>query len=260
MAITITGTGANTKTVSGNTHTIQFTGGTNTISINVDCTLYVIAVGGGGSGGNAANGMGGGGGGGGGYGVWTFDYTANTSYTVFVGNSAGNSAGITSAGANTTFITMTSGIGIIATGGAVGAMATINTSNTTTANGGTCTLDTNAPGTLISKNGGNGAGVTSQGYAGYGTNSDGIITVLGIDYIYGGGGSSGTNFYNGDNLYGGLPGKDGIGATSVSTSQSAGTAATTIGSGGGGGNANIVTERKYGGGGMKGIVIVTFVY
>lgn len=253
-AITISGTGANSKTISGNKYTTAFTGGDNTISINVNCTLYVIAVGGGGAGGNSGQTNGGGGGGGGGYGVWQFDYLANTSYSVSVGASSATSAGI-----NTTFKTTTGSLGITATGGTRGSMAP---SNTVTANGGTCTLDVNASGTLISRNGGNGAGVTNNGYAGSGTNSDGIITVLGINYIYGGGGSSGTNFYNGSNIYGGLPGENGIGASTVSSTTSAGTSATTIGSGGGGANASslIDSATRSGGSGMKGIVILIFEY
>ena len=94
--------------------------------------------------------------------------------------------------------------------------------------GGNCSKDASAPGTLDAKSGGDGDIVPR-----YGKNSGGFITVLGVNYNYGGGGASGASNTN-LTVGGGNPGVNGVGATTRSTTVTTGQSATTIGSGGGG--------------------------
>jgi hypothetical protein len=240
---TITGSGTNTISITDNTYTYTFTGGTNEIQFNQNIpSLNVIVCGGGGNGGYSSTNGGGGGGGGGGYGVWNFSYTNGTIYTSSVGGS----------GSNSIFKKNTTQLGVTATGGAEGS---VSTNRMNDAIGGTCSIDEFAEGTLTARNGGNGGGVAKSG-----TNSDGIITVLGINYNYGGGGASGTDT-TATTSGGGNPGVNGVGATTRSPSTSQGQSATTVGSGGGGANrngSNPATLRT-GGIGADGIIIITFV-
>ena len=247
---TITGTGAKTTLVSGNTYTYTFTGGTNEIKFNQNIpSLNVIVCGGGGGGGYSSTNGGGGGAGGGGYGVWNFSYTSGTIYTSSVGVQSGQLV----SGLSSVFKTKTTPLGVTATGGMRGYVDTTRANN---ASGGTCSKDESAPGTLIAKSGGNGGGVESSG-----TNSDGIITVLGINYNYGGGGASGTDSTS-TTSGGGKAGANGVGATTRSTTTSTGQSATTIGSGAGGANRNgsATAALRTGGSGANGRIIVSFVY
>lgn len=237
--ITITGTGAKTQSVSGNLYTITFTGGTNAISFDKNITsMNVIVVGGGGGGENGNAGGAGGGGAGGGFGVWNFSYTSGTVYNVSVGVTAAPAQGT---GASASFLS--GGIGVTSTGGA-GSLYPSNTS----AVAGTCSKTGAASGTLTSRTGGNGGVVGANG-----SNSSGLITVLGIDYNYGGGGKGG--MYDSP-YYGGNAGSSGNGGIGNQTSKN-GQSASTRGSGGGGGGKQ--SNAQAGNGGL-GLVIVTFTY
>ena len=247
---TITGDGTKTTLVSGNTYTYTFTGGTNEIQFNQNIpSLNVIVCGGGGGGGYSGGGEGGGGAGGGGYGVWNFSYTSGTIYTSSVGVQSTQLA----TGISSVFKTKTTPLGVTATGGVRGSIDATRANNVS---GGTCSKDASAPGTLTAKSGGNGGGVGSSG-----TNSGGIITVLGINYNYGGGGAGGTDTTS-TTSGGGKAGANGIGATTRSTTTSTGQSATTVGSGAGGANRNAsaTVPLRTGGSGKNGIIIVSFVY
>lgn len=198
--------------------------------------------GGGGGGYGSTNGVGGGGGGAG-FGHVTFSYVGGTQYTSTV--AAGN-LGQWINGQSSTFLN-TSNQGVTSTGGAAG---TVDSSNTSRANSGTCT--NNGIGTLVSRTGGTGGAFNQQ----TGNNSSGSITVLGVTYNFGGGGAAGNGTSASASNQGGGAGANGVGGSGGSGSI-AGQNATTPGSGGGGG-----AWQRFAGGanGGPGRVIVTFTY
>jgi hypothetical protein len=231
---TISGTGTYTSSVNGTLYKYTFTSGTNNISFNRNISsMNVIAVGIGGNGGYGRSGSAGGGSGGagGGFGVWNFAYTIDGLYNIEIGSP-------------TSFLS--NGIGVSASKGANGNLTNTPVSGTFTKSG------TSTGGTITTRTGGNGG----SGSAGNGGNSSGSITVLGIDYNYGGGGRAGSD---NTNRTGGNPGVSGSGAT-ASNGTNHGENATTPGSGGGGGSVAGDTSTNWGGTGGPGLIIITFYY
>ena len=204
-----------TKIVEGNVYTYTFPGTTSTlirkIAFNQPIpSMNVIVVAGGGSGQYGSSDVPGGGGAGGGFGLWNFSYIRNTTYTLTVAKSTGNSDGAD--GVDSSFLSSTGSIGVTANGGQGGAR------NANAASpGGDCVKTNSAGGTLTAKTGGGGQ-----------ANSSGSITVLGKTYNYGGGGRKGGDSYGGD------AGSNGVGGTGYNGTSIRGQIATSYGSGGGG--------------------------
>lgn len=264
--------------ISGSTDKYLIFNSSGTVIFNTDTICKVLLVGGGGAGGNASGNEGSGGGGGGGVGIGTIKFTANTSYTITVGNGAaanGSSVGIRDTsivgtnineiaygggnGNNTTGFNGGSGGGaggyIANTGGFYGGKPTMGLSSSSNDfasliyygnPGGFCTW---IPGAA----GGGGAqdmGVNSTGNSG--TNGGAGIqwTVNGSYYGGGGGGGSGNGGATGGT--GGIGG-GGNGGNNPNGAGASGTANT---GGGGGGGA---WSGMAGGNGGSGIVIIRYV-
>lgn len=255
-AVTISGSGAYTRSPTGTTftkgtkYTYTFTGGTNTFNCNFRLeSIYVIVVGGGG---DASVGSGiiySPGGAGGGTGALTMSYIETTSCSITVARASSTFVNGATASSSSFLINSK---GVTSTGGVGGARQ----SSVAPAGGSSsCSL----PGTFVSATGGNGGlnynKVNTIG-VGNGGDSSGV-TVNGTFYRYGGGGKAGYA-YN-VNGYGGKAGSNGVGATSYRTSGQGGESATTPGSGAGGGAYSDGASQTYGKGG-RGEVIITFTY
>jgi hypothetical protein len=242
LLVTITGGTAPTPIISGNKYTYTFTSGTRQISINKNVTLNVIVVGGGGPGGPGWTNSPGGGGGGGGFGYVSFSYVSGTIYNISVASV------VTVNGQSSTFLNKITGKGVTATGGARG-----GDNLTTSAASGLFTY--NEPISAYETRTGGRGGAYNNGVSG--ENSSGIITVLGVNYNYGGGGAPGWgSAVSSTNNRGGKAGANGVGGSGPHN-QLTGQSATTQGSGGGGGAWFTTTV---GGTGGPGLVIVIFTY
>jgi hypothetical protein len=256
FAVTITGPSTNyTSSIVGNKYTYTFNTGTNTISINKNIpALYAIVCGGGGGGKTSDAIYSGGGGSGGGFGVIQLNYLANTVYNTSVAASVASNT----SGNNSTFLN-NSNKGVTASGGRSGAAG----GSTSNALGVNCsnTLTPYVAFTPV----GSGFGGSGSYTPGVDNGSNGVgslqtVTVLGVDYRYGGGGGGGGAASTGT-IRGGQAGRAGglggvMGSTSYSGATTAGQNGTNIGAGGGGGGKG----SNNGGGGGPGIIIVTFVY
>jgi hypothetical protein len=207
----------------------------NVTSVTVECW------GGGGAGGKATgNPAEGGGGAGGAYAKKVVSVTPGNTYTVTVGAATGANTGTTVVNGNDSWFGTTGTV--IAKGGAGGTAATTNSSNGT---GGTGTTTGSIGDTVYAGGSGangsfssslaGGAGGGGAGDAGAGGNASGNT-----------GGTGGT----------GTTTSGGAGAGGVADGT-AGTTGTAPGGGGSGGDANTATDRN-GGGGARGLVILTW--
>jgi len=257
-----------------------------TITFYYDYTITLIAVGGGGGGGGEIYSNPGGnltldikygaGGGGGGIGLLGLDISANTPYTITIGN-YGTQGSETTAGGNGSYTEFTDGTyNLTATGGTGGARTTFigaeGMSNTTFTNYIFFTGYTGG-------NGGRGAEYYSDNPfappvindpANNGGDSTTLampINVNGFQFSYSGGGAGGSNVY-GTDATGGGAGNAGVGGIIRTTQGPGGNAydassssiLTTYGSGGGGGGYFLSSpqDNTIGGYGAPGVLIIIY--
>lgn len=263
-------TGGNVIAASGSHFVHTFTGG-GTFTPKQTMDVEYLVVGGGGGGGPVSNRrMAGGGGGGGNVVTGTVSVTANTGYTITIGDGGTAGSGTTRGGTGGTssFGALASAAGgggggagatningVDGTSGGGGGGATAATTGGTGSsggNGGSGFIGANttraaAGGGGDGGNGSNGASSTGgNGGAGTSSSIDGTATTYGAG---GGGGSSTT----------GGTGGSGAGNGGTASSPNGGTATANRGGGGGGaGNHTVSGQSNAGGAGGSGIVIIRY--
>ncbi len=260
-----------TVTTTGTTTTHVFTSsGTFTSSSNITAEVLVVGGGGGGGGASTLSGAGGGGGAGG------FKYTSAfsitpQSYSVTIGTGGIGGAARTNgtAGASSTFATITAGGGgygsaSVGNGGSGASGGGAGASGTTYAGGIGNQGNNGGGGSAGAVGGGAGGGATSVG-TGSGTGSDAFdrdggiggngtsTTITGTTTVLAGGGGGGGNDIAGSS---GGTGGGGAGGNAGGGAGIAGTSNT--GGGGGGGSQQGGTVQGAGGNGGSGVVIIRY--